>query len=164
MQLPSLPLKMKKSKNWNNVVMMHVLRGGLADEFELDGPEGNFAKASPVKGKKCATNDVRLFQFFSIHITFADHYDGNRILSEWIMLGNHVKERKLMEPEELKGIRMKTCQRVVQIRIVFANCSFLWYSGMWLTPQTHGISPMKTVKMPCTVSGMLCIVKQQLAT
>lgn len=32
--------------------------GGLADEFELDGPEGEFAKLSPIKGKKRVTNDV----------------------------------------------------------------------------------------------------------
>jgi hypothetical protein len=32
--------------------------GGLGDEFELNGPEGEFARLSPFKGKKRVTNDV----------------------------------------------------------------------------------------------------------
>jgi hypothetical protein len=32
--------------------------GGLADELEVNGPEGEFARLSPFKGKKRVTNDV----------------------------------------------------------------------------------------------------------
>lgn len=32
--------------------------GGVTDEFELDGTEGQFAMLSPVKGKKRVTHDV----------------------------------------------------------------------------------------------------------
>ena len=42
--------------------------GGLADEFELDGPEGEFARSSPFKGKKRVTNDVSyLFYLHRLH-------------------------------------------------------------------------------------------------
>ena len=37
--------------------------GGLADEEELDGPEGEFARLSPFKGKKRVTNDVSSFLY-----------------------------------------------------------------------------------------------------
>lgn len=42
--------------------------GGLANEFELDGPEGEFATLSPFKGKKRVTNDVSyLFCLHCLH-------------------------------------------------------------------------------------------------
>ena len=42
--------------------------GGLADEFELDGPKGEFARLSPFKGKKRMTNDVSsLFYLHYLH-------------------------------------------------------------------------------------------------
>jgi hypothetical protein len=38
--------------------------GGLADEFELDGPEGKSAKLSPFKGKKRVTSDVSFLLYY----------------------------------------------------------------------------------------------------
>lgn len=38
--------------------------GGLADEFELDGPEGKSAKSSPFKGKKRVTSDVSSLLYY----------------------------------------------------------------------------------------------------
>jgi len=131
--------------------------GGLADEFELDGPEGDFARLSPFKGKKRVTNDVSSSLYCTI---FTDHYNGGRALSKSNMSQNDVKDQNPMKPEGPEGFGMKTSRRVVWIRVVFGRGSFRQYSGMRLSPQIRGTSPAKTPKMPCSVYGMLCIGAQ----
>ena len=131
--------------------------GGLADEREVDGPEGDFARSSPIKGKKRVTNDVSSSLYYTI---FTDHYNGGRALSKSNVSRNNVKDQNPMKPERPEGTGMKTSRRVVWIRAVFGRGSFQLYSGMWPSPQICGISPAKTPKKPFAVYGTLCIRAQ----
>lgn len=42
-------------------------RGAVADEFELDGPEGEFAVLSPTKGGKRVTHDVSSLPYLHLY-------------------------------------------------------------------------------------------------
>ena len=131
--------------------------GGLADEREVDGPEGDFARSSPFKGKKRVTNDVSSSLYCTI---FTDHYNGGRALSKSNMSQDDAKDQNPMKPERPKGTGMKTSRRVVWIRAVFGRGSFRQCSGMRLSLQIRGISPAKVPKRPFSAYGTLCIRAQ----